>query len=190
MSFTARAWAGARGQAKPFLNTGEPAGFMVDITDLPHIANMTSSFASFSHMTKLVFRFLFDRLRYPRGTRLTMGNALAGGLLKGALDAKIELWREAAVVEPAAVQFTDQKAAKALLEGIAARDREMTAALEKDWDDGRPADSLAKSEALFGLQPKDQLLYQWRRAAAYSASLAANPERFQQLTHPFLGTIE
>jgi succinate dehydrogenase/fumarate reductase flavoprotein subunit len=33
-----------------------------------------------------------DRLSYPRGTRLTMGNALAGRLLRSALNAGVELW--------------------------------------------------------------------------------------------------
>jgi hypothetical protein len=94
------------------------------------------------------------------------------------------LGREAAVV-----QLVDQKAARALIESIAERDRQLTAALEKDWDEGRPADSPAKSEAVFGLRPKDQLLYQWTRAAAYSASLAANPEHFYRLTRPPAGTI-
>jgi hypothetical protein len=100
------------------------------------------------------------------------------------------LWRETAVVTPARVGPVDEKTARPLLESIAKRDREMVEALEKDWDQGRPTDSPAKSEALFELRPKDQLLYQWKRAAAYSASLAADPERFFRLavaSHPTVG---
>jgi hypothetical protein len=34
---------------------------------------------------------------------------------------------------------------------------------------------------VFGLAPKDQMLFQWKRAAAYSASLANDPDRFWRL---------
>jgi hypothetical protein len=34
---------------------------------------------------------------------------------------------------------------------------------------------------LFGFEPKDQLLFQWNRATAYSGSLASHPDRFYQL---------
>lgn len=103
------------------------------------------------------------------------------------------LARETAAVKPARVAVVDQKpfrSLRALLEGIAEQDRKMAEALEKDWDQGRPAASPAISEALFGLRPKDQLLYQWRRAAAYSASLAANPERYWVLAVLPTGTID
>src|SRR3546814_10375194 len=43
-------------------------------------------------------RFGTDKLRgYKRGTRLTMGNALAAALLKSALDAGVTLRKSAAV---------------------------------------------------------------------------------------------
>ena len=56
-------------------------GMMVDRTDINHLLGMTRSLASFKHSVKIVFRHLADRLRYPRGTRLVMGNALIGRLL-------------------------------------------------------------------------------------------------------------
>jgi hypothetical protein len=68
-----------------------------------------------------------------------------------------------------------------LLRKIAEDDRALAAALSKDWDKGRFPDSPAKSELLFDLQPKDQLLSQWVQAAKYSASLASHPDRFHQL---------
>jgi type II secretory pathway component PulJ len=98
------------------------------------------------------------------------------------------LARETAVVKPARVGVIDQKGDRALIESIAEQDRKLLEALEKDWDNGRPADSPAKLEALFGLRPKDQLLYQWKRAAAYSAQLAADPERYFRLAVPTYGT--
>jgi len=54
---------------------------MVDRTDINHLLAMTKSWASFKHATKIVLRHALDRLRYPRGTRLVMGNALVARLL-------------------------------------------------------------------------------------------------------------
>jgi hypothetical protein len=90
-------------------------------------------------------------------------------------------WREAVVVEHAAKLPIEQEASRALIENIAKRDSELAAALSADWDRGRPADSPEKSEPLFGLRPKDQLLYQWTRATGYSASLAGDLNRFYKL---------
>ena len=68
-----------------------------------------------------------------------------------------------------------------LIQKIAAHDRSLAHALEADWNAGRPVDSPATTELLFALQPKDQLLFQWRKAAAYSAGLADHPEQFQRI---------
>ncbi len=65
-----------------------------------------------------------------------------------------------------------------VIQEIATRDQSLTRALESDWDQGRPADSPAKVALLFDLQPKDELLFQWKQATAYSTLLAAHPERF------------
>jgi succinate dehydrogenase/fumarate reductase flavoprotein subunit len=74
-----------------------PGGFMIDLFDLPYLAGMPS-LKSLSHLGKLGIRFAFDKLRgYPRGTRLTMGNALAARLLRSALDAGVTLRRQVAV---------------------------------------------------------------------------------------------
>jgi hypothetical protein len=91
-------------------------------------------------------------------------------------------WREAVLIEHTATQLLERATAELLIRSIAERDRALAEALIQDWDNGRPADSPAKSEPLFGLAPKDQLLFQWTQAAAYSASLAAHPDRFWQLT--------
>lgn len=56
-------------------------GMMVDRTDINHLLGMTASLASLKHSLKIVLRHAADRLRYPRGTRLVMGNALVGRLL-------------------------------------------------------------------------------------------------------------
>ena len=56
-------------------------GMMVDRTDINHLLGMTQSWASLTHSIKILTRHGMDRLRYPRGTRLVMGNALIGRLL-------------------------------------------------------------------------------------------------------------
>ncbi len=44
---------------------------------------------------RLVLRYLADRLRYPRGTRLVLGNAIVAGLYKALLDRNVPVWCEA-----------------------------------------------------------------------------------------------
>ena len=56
-------------------------GMMVDRTDINHLLGMTGSWASLKHSLKIILRHASDRLRYPRGTRWVMGNALIGRLL-------------------------------------------------------------------------------------------------------------
>jgi len=90
-------------------------------------------------------------------------------------------WREAVIIEHTAMQQVDRASAELLICSIAERDHALAGALIKDWDNGRPADSPAGSEPVFGLAPKDQLLFQWTQAAAYSASLASHPGRFHEL---------
>jgi succinate dehydrogenase/fumarate reductase flavoprotein subunit len=56
-------------------------GMMVDRSDINHLLGLTKSLASLQHAVKIILRHAADRLRYPRGTRLVMGNALVGRLL-------------------------------------------------------------------------------------------------------------
>jgi hypothetical protein len=44
---------------------------------------------------RLLSRFLLDRLRYPRGTRLVLGNALVARLYRELLDRGVPVWCEA-----------------------------------------------------------------------------------------------
>jgi hypothetical protein len=90
-------------------------------------------------------------------------------------------WREEAILEHAAHTPLDLETTKLLIQTIADRDRNLAEKLSRDWDMGRSPESAAKREVVFALEPKDQLLYQWREAAAYSTSLAVHPDRFHQL---------
>jgi hypothetical protein len=90
-------------------------------------------------------------------------------------------WRESIIFEQASTKPIDQESARSLIQSIAERDRTLAEALTKDWDSGRSPDSAAKRAPLYGFEPKDQLLFQWQRAADFSASLALNPDRFYLL---------
>ncbi len=89
-------------------------------------------------------------------------------------------WRETILAEHAD-RTVNRDTLTLLIQAIAERDQELAAGLNQDWDIGRFPNAAAKLEAVYDLQPKDQLLYQWNRAAAYSAELAKHPDRFHQL---------
>jgi succinate dehydrogenase/fumarate reductase flavoprotein subunit len=55
-------------------------GMMVDRTDIGHLLDATRSLASLRHSLGLLARYGTDRLRFARGARLVMGNALVGRL--------------------------------------------------------------------------------------------------------------
>jgi len=56
-------------------------GMMVGKNDIAPLLHPFRSWANFAHATQLLARQAFDRLRYRRGTRLIMGNALVARLL-------------------------------------------------------------------------------------------------------------
>lgn len=72
-------------------------GMMVNRGDIHHLMNLTKSGASFWHATKLLARHARDRLSYPRGTRLVMGNALAARFLASLLKRDIDIVLETSV---------------------------------------------------------------------------------------------
>jgi succinate dehydrogenase/fumarate reductase flavoprotein subunit len=55
-------------------------GMMAGKEDVPRLINRFRSPGNFLHATKLLLRYLKDRISYPRGTRLVMGNALVARL--------------------------------------------------------------------------------------------------------------
>jgi hypothetical protein len=86
-------------------------------------------------------------------------------------------WRQS-VIQQTAAKPLDRGTALELIRNIAGRDRALLDELSRDWDTGRPADSPTKLAPLYGMEPKDQLVFQWSRAATFSTELAAAPERF------------
>ena len=61
-------------------------GMMVDRTDIGHLLNATKSAGSMLHAAGLVSRYGLHRLRFSRGARLVMGNALVGRLYHSLLQ--------------------------------------------------------------------------------------------------------
>ncbi|HEX6689580.1 MAG TPA: FAD-dependent oxidoreductase [Burkholderiales bacterium] len=66
-----------RAPREEFLALG---GMMVGKDDIAPLVEPLSSWRSFRHSAALLGRYAADRLRYPRGTRLVMGNALVARL--------------------------------------------------------------------------------------------------------------
>jgi phytoene dehydrogenase-like protein len=59
-------------------------GLGVDRDDIAHLLKMTRSPRSAADAARLFVRYGLERLRWPRGTRLVMGNAMIGRLLASA----------------------------------------------------------------------------------------------------------
>jgi succinate dehydrogenase/fumarate reductase flavoprotein subunit len=76
----------------PLQSFNAPLGMMLSPLDLANVMNATKSYSAFRNSAKLFSRYALDRLSHPRGTRLTMGNALMGRFLRSALDAGVTLW--------------------------------------------------------------------------------------------------
>jgi len=66
-------------------------GMMVSKADIPLLLRATREPQAFVHAAKLLARYAMDRLRGRRGTRLVMGNALAGQLLQSVLRAGVPI---------------------------------------------------------------------------------------------------
>jgi len=67
-------------------------GMMVGRTDIPHLLRFTKSLTSFGYVLRLVLRYAADRLRYSRGTRLVLGNALAARLRFSLMRKNVPVW--------------------------------------------------------------------------------------------------
>lgn len=91
------------------------------------------------------------------------------------------VWRDFIIGEQAALKPIDPESASVLIKNIAERDRTLAETLAEDWDRSRSPDSAAKRAPLYGFEPKDELLFQWQRAADFSSTLAHHPDRFYTL---------
>src|SRR5436190_12364477 len=80
----------------PFMVLG---GMMVGKDDIPVLLKPFASFRSFVAATKLLVRHATDRLRYRRGTRLVMGNALVARLFYSLRTSNVPIAFDAKLVE-------------------------------------------------------------------------------------------
>lgn len=67
-------------------------GMMVTRSEAVRLLRAAKSLDSFLLGARLVTRFAADRLRYKRGTRLVLGNALAARLYRNLLDRQVPVW--------------------------------------------------------------------------------------------------
>ena len=74
-------------------------GMMVGKDDIPRLVGRFRSLANLRHAAKLVARYLGDRLRYSRGTRLVMGNALVARLYYSLRKRGVPILFETAIEE-------------------------------------------------------------------------------------------
>jgi succinate dehydrogenase/fumarate reductase flavoprotein subunit len=83
-----REFARIRPPMKEFMVLG---GMMVGKADIGHLLARFQSWASFRHVAGLVLRYATDRLRFSRGTRLVMGNALVARLYASLKDNRVQM---------------------------------------------------------------------------------------------------
>ena len=87
-------------------------GMMVSKADVDKLLKVRQSAANLRHATSLVMRYMTDRLSgYSRGTRLTMGNALCGRLLKSVIDVGVVVRVSCEVTRIESVSSTEHKLA-------------------------------------------------------------------------------
>lgn len=78
-------------------------GMMVSKADIDLLLKAGKNWPATWHAVKLASRYLKDRLRYRRGTRLTMGNALTGSLLCSLLTRKASILFNSTVLQASAL---------------------------------------------------------------------------------------
>lgn len=74
-------------------------GMMVGKLDIVSLLGRYRSLAKFRHSASIVLRYLTDRLRFRRGTRLVMGNALVGRLFYSLQKRNVPVLFEAPIGE-------------------------------------------------------------------------------------------
>jgi succinate dehydrogenase/fumarate reductase flavoprotein subunit len=88
------------------------SGMMVGKDDIPKLLNRFGSVRDFCYSAKLFLRYLADRVRYHRGTRLTMGNALVARLFYSLRKKQVPILFNATIKE---VIFADQRVIGAVI---------------------------------------------------------------------------
>lgn len=71
----------------------------IEGADIHPMRHVFKTWAGFRHTTKVMRRFLLDKLRHGRGTRIVNGNALAARLFHSAIQAGVTLWKNTPALE-------------------------------------------------------------------------------------------
>jgi succinate dehydrogenase/fumarate reductase flavoprotein subunit len=79
-------------------------GMMVGKADISRLIGRFKSIGNFIYSAKLLARYILDRLKYTRGTRLMMGNALVGRLFYSLRRHNVPIMFDAAIVDLAGDQ--------------------------------------------------------------------------------------
>jgi succinate dehydrogenase/fumarate reductase flavoprotein subunit len=72
-------------------------GMMIGKDDIPRLVGRFRSLGNFVHSARLLARYLADRLRFGRGTRLVMGNALVARLYHSLRERRVAILFETAI---------------------------------------------------------------------------------------------
>lgn len=71
----------------------------IEGADIHPMRNAFKTWAGFRHTAKVMRRFVLDKVRHGRGTRIVNGNALAARLFHSALKAGVTLWKNTPALE-------------------------------------------------------------------------------------------
>lgn len=74
-------------------------GMMVGKEDIPRLIGRFQSISNFIYAAKLLVRYLVDRVKYPRGTRIMMGNALIARLFYSLRKRKVPILFDASIAD-------------------------------------------------------------------------------------------
>jgi succinate dehydrogenase/fumarate reductase flavoprotein subunit len=74
-------------------------GMMIGKADIAPLVGRFRSIGNFIYSAKLFVRYLADRLKYPRGTRIMMGNALIGRLFYSLRKRKVPILFDASITD-------------------------------------------------------------------------------------------
>ena len=71
----------------------------IEGADIHPMRHALKTWAGFRHTARVVRRFVIDRIRHGRGTRIVNGNALAARLFHSAVQAGVTLWKNTPALE-------------------------------------------------------------------------------------------
>ena len=72
----------------------------IDQVDMAKVTGTFRSVSNFVFSTRRVLRYIFDLMRYGKGTHMANGNALVGSLLYSCINRNVELWNNTAALHP------------------------------------------------------------------------------------------